>query len=388
MVSPLQKPNGDRRAPVRDTASGWSPGRYEDGRHGRALLPGGAAGSITFPTAQSVSVDGPGGSAFYDLRCEFRNYLTTGFLEALASDVAIGMRSKQKQIPSKYFYDDRGSMLFEEICRLPEYYPTRTELSILAESGGVLMDRFRGGDLVEIGSGANWKISRLIDAAGSPDGDGIRYVPVDVSESALIAAATDLLRMYPGLQVLGIIGDFTRDLYRIPNGREKIITFFGSTIGNFADPEACRVLKSVADVMRQGDRLLLGLDMVKPVPVLEAAYNDPAGITAEFNRNVLAVVNRELNANFDPQKFDHLAFFNEETEQIEMHLVAGEDMKVEIPALDMEVDFDRGETIHTEISRKFTRESADTLFAAAGLAVERWFTDRKGWFSLVELVRA
>ncbi|MDT8357349.1 MAG: L-histidine N(alpha)-methyltransferase [Methanomicrobiaceae archaeon] len=329
----------------------------------------------------------PGLEIDYCLRCEFRNYLTKGFLDDLASDALTGLSSNHKSIPSKYFYDERGSQLFEEICRLPEYYPTRTELSILTNVCKELMEPFEDGDLVELGSGANWKICRLIDAARRGDGEGIRYIPVDVSESAMLRAAWELVTRFSRLRVLGIVGDFTADLCRLPEGRRKLITFFGSTIGNFNHREAHQVLRSVSDVMCPDDRFLIGLDMVKPVSILESAYNDTAGVTAEFNKNMLIVLNRELNATFDPDLFEHRAFFNEDEERIEMHLSATEEMTVEIRDLDLTVEFERGETIRTEISRKFTRESAEQLFSAADLAVECWFTDRRGWFSLVELVR-
>lgn len=321
------------------------------------------------------------------VRSEFRNYLTPGYRDDLASDILAGMAAEQKYIPSRYFYDSRGSQLFEEICRLPEYYQTRLELSILADACGALMESFEEGDLMDLGPGTNLKISLLIDAAPGPGGEGIRYIPVDVSESALAAAAEGLLRRYPRLHVLGIVGDFTRDIGRIPRERKKLITFFGGTIGNFADPAAHRILRSVAAVMEESDRFLVGLDLVKPVPVLEAAYNDAAGVTAAFNRNILAVVNRELGADFDPGRFEHRAFFNRDLAQIEMHLVASRAMTVRIPALGLRVAFERGETILTEISRKFSRESAGRLFGAAGLAVERWFSDPEGWFALAEVSR-
>jgi L-histidine N-alpha-methyltransferase len=389
-----RRPTGFVGRDFREDAAESRPDGYADGRYGKqgglslqqVLPPMGSCNAAETAISRSSGTSTPFRRCG-PVRCEVRNYLMTGFLEDLASDVATGMTSGQKYIPSKYFYDERGSRLFEAICLLPEYYPTRTELSILAEVSGALMEGFDGGDLVEIGSGAHWKISRLIDASKRPEGDGIRYVPVDVSESALRVASDELICKYPRLQVLGIVGDFTRDLSRIPNGREKVITFFGSTIGNFPDDETHRVLRNIAHAMKEGDRFIIGLDMVKPVAVLESAYNDAAGVTAEFNKNILAVLNRELHATFDPDRFDHLAFFNEEQERIEMHLVAREAMTVDIGDLDLSVEFEKGETIHTEISRKFTRESAGRIFAVAGLSVQRWFTDGKGWFSLVELIR-
>ena len=321
-------------------------------------------------------------------RSEIWNYLAPAYRADLASDVLAGMTAEQRYIPSKYFYDHRGSQLFEEICRLPEYYQTRLELSILRRACGALMETFEEVDLVELGPGANPKVSLLIDAAVESGGKGIRYIPVDVSESALATTTEGLLRRYPQLQILGIVGDFTRDIERIPRERKRLITFFGSTIGNFTPSAAHRILASVAAVMGEGDRFLVGLDLVKPVPVLEAAYNDTAGVTAAFNKNMLTVVNRELGADFDLDRFEHHAPFNRDRDQIEMHLVASEAMTVRIPTLGLRIGLDQGETILTEISRKFTRESAGRFFAAAGLAVERWFSDPKGWFALAEVSRA
>lgn len=318
-------------------------------------------------------------------RFEIRNHMAGAFAGDLAGDVLDGMTAEQKYIPSKYFYDGRGSRLFEAICTLPEYYLTRTELSVLRDRSRAIMEPFGAGDLVEMGSGANWKISTLIDAAERPHGDGLRYVPVDVSEPALVAASEGLVRKYRMLTVLGIVGDFTRDLHRVPDGVPKIVMLFGSTVGNFDEAACHRLLRSVADVMRPGDRFLIGIDMIKPVPVLEAAYNDSRGITGEFNRNVLHVINRELHADFDPALFDHVAFYDAEKEQVEMHLRARQKTTVVIRDLDLSVEFERGETIRTEISRKFSRESAEALFSRAGLSADRWFSDPKGWFSLVEL---
>jgi L-histidine N-alpha-methyltransferase len=319
-------------------------------------------------------------------RFEIRNYVTASFYHELSQDVFTGLTADQKFIPSKYFYDERGSMLYERICELPEYYLTRTELYILQEKSEAIMAPFENGDLVELGSGANWKISKLIDAANDPPGAHLRYVPVDISESALVAASEDLLNEYPKLRVLGIVADFTRHMEVIPRDFSSLIILFGSTIGNFNEFESQKILQTVADSMKTGDRFLIGLDMIKPKTILEAAYNDSQGVTSEFNKNVLRVINRELHADFDADVFEHLAFYNEEKEQVEMHLQATQRTTVEINDLDLTVEFEKGETIHTEICRKFSEESAQKMFSTAGLAVEQWFTDPKGWFSLVELV--
>jgi L-histidine N-alpha-methyltransferase len=319
-------------------------------------------------------------------RFEIRNYLTRSFYSELSHDVFTGLTAEQKCLPSKYFYDERGSMLYEAICKLPEYYLTRTELSILNQQSTAIMESFERGDLVELGSGANWKISKLIDAVNEKV-ENIRYVPVDVSESTLIAASKDLLTNYPRLRVLGIVADFTCHMEVVPNDFSRLTCFFGSTIGNLNETASHEFLRSVADSMNPGDRFLIGLDMIKPKSILEAAYNDAQGVTSAFNKNVLQVINRELHADFDPSVFEHRAFYNEEQEQVEMHLQATQKTTVEIKDLDLTVELEKGETIHTEICRKFSEEGAVKMFSGVDLQVERWFSDPKGWFSLVELVR-
>ena len=321
-------------------------------------------------------------------RLQVQNYLEPSFSFDIGQDVLSGMTANKKFIPSKYFYDQRGSELFNMICTLPEYYLTRTELSILKANGFDIMNTMEEGDLVEMGSGANWKVRRLLDSVKDPGKENIRYVPVDVSESALVDASEELIRLYPALKVLGIVADFTRHMHIIPRDLLKLIVFFGSTIGNFDEEESRRLLQNVAHSIQAEDRFLIGFDMLKPRPLLETAYNDHRGVTAEFNKNILNVVNHELNANFDPSLFEHLAFFHEENERVEMHLRANRTHSVDIRDLELSVNFDKGETIHTENCRKFSEERALTMFSEAGLEVERWFTDEKKWFSLVELRRS
>jgi L-histidine N-alpha-methyltransferase len=308
-------------------------------------------------------------------------------LREMARDVAAGLSSPQKGIPSKYFYDAEGSRLFEEICLLPEYYQTRTEMAILERFRDCIMGDFDGGDLMELGSGANWKIRRLLDALDEEKLSRTRYVPVDVSRSALLEASEELLERYGGLTVFGIVADFTRAVDSLLNGRRKIIPFFGSTIGNFSEEENRCFLDTVSRAMGPEDRFLVGLDMMKDRDLLEGAYNDSSNVTASFNKNILSVVNRMLHADFDASHFDHVAFFNEEKERVEMHLLANRDVEAEIKNLGMRIRIEDGETIHTEICRKFSRESAVRMFEGAGFAVRNWYSDEGEWFSLVELVR-
>lgn len=308
----------------------------------------------------------------------------TAVHEDMEREIRDGLTAEQKYLPCKYFYDSRGAALFERICRLPEYYQTRTELSILRNAAGEIMERLKEGSLIELGSGANWKIRILLDAANGSRSK-IRYVPVDVCEPALKQAAEDLLALYPDLAVSGIIADFHHERDRIMPDGDKLITFFGSTIGNFSTEESRIFLSSIAAKMQQRDRLLVGVDMIKRKEILEAAYNDAQGVTAQFNKNILAVVNRELNASFDFSAFEHHAFYNEKRECIEMHLRAGKDMSVPVPGLQLIVPMKRGETIFTEISRKYSRKKVETMAAESGLSVTRWFTDCREWFALVEM---
>ncbi|TLD39853.1 MAG: Dimethylhistidine N-methyltransferase [Candidatus Jettenia ecosi] len=321
-------------------------------------------------------------------RIEVKNCMSDTYSNDLKNDVLKGLTATQKYIPSKYFYDTYGSRLFEEISLLPEYYVTHTELSILQDAASAIIEDFPEGDLIELGSGANVKIKTLLEVAYKSYLADIRYVSVDVSEALLAKALKELVGIYPDLRVLGIVADFTKHMKEIPLDRNKLFIFLGSTIGNFTEKESITFLKNIARLMGPNDRFLLGLDMVKPKETLELAYNDPSGITSKFNKNILSVVNRELNANFQRDDFDHVAFFNEGKNQIEMHLRANRKVPVKIKKLDLTVEIEKDETIRTEISRKFRRESAEKMVDEAGLRINRWFSDPQGWFSLVELKKS
>lgn len=299
----------------------------------------------------------------------------------LAEDVRAGLCRRPRSIPSKHFYDDLGSLLFDRICDTPEYYPTRTELGLLLRFARPILAACRPTDLVELGSGAARKTRALLDAAAA-EGIRCRYVPFDLSEGMLRSGAQRLLATYPWLRIHGVVGDYDRHLDRIPRGERRLIAFLGGTIGNFTEQEAQRFLRRIAATMGPGDRLLLGSDLLKDRRVLHAAYNDAAGLTAAFNKNVLRVINRELGGRFDLDRFDHLAFFDEERRQIEMHLRAREAMEVAINRLGMVVPFEAGETIRTEISRKFTRKGIEALYRAAGLALESWHVPEDEAFAI------
>lgn len=322
---------------------------------------------------------------FKEHRIEVHSHLAATYRSEITKDVFQGLTAHQKFIPSKYFYDTRGSELFERICRLPEYYPTKTEMSILKYAAPEIMGSFKEGDLVELGSGANWKIRMLLDAAGRDKLPYLRYVPIDVSRTALVNASEELLEIYPELEVLGIVADFTVHLDRIPSDRPRLILFLGSTIGNLDSPARKNFLRLVADSMKPCDRFLVGFDMLKSKETLESAYNDSMGITSRFNKNVLHVLNRELKADFNPSHFEHVAFFNEKKQRVEMHLQAKCKLEVNIHDLGIVVALDKDETIHTEICNKFSRAGVEQMADEAGLCIMQWFFDSREWFSLAEL---
>jgi L-histidine N-alpha-methyltransferase len=313
------------------------------------------------------------------------SYLSDGDERSLAYDVLDGLTRPFKEIPPKHFYDARGSELFERICELPEYYPTRTERDILNAHADEIVATTGAGELVELGSGSAEK-ARIMLGAMSSAGTLQRYVPLDVSERALEAAALELVDDFDELTVHGVIGDFERHLDRVPpptgDGAPRIVALLGGTIGNFLPGTRRRLLRSLRALLAPDDRLLLGTDLVKDPAVLEAAYDDAQGVTAEFNRNVLHVINRELEADFSPDAFDHIAFYDRAREWVEMRLRARRPCTVLIAALGLRVEFAAGEELRTEISAKFTRARLEEDFRAAGLVLEDWYTDAEGLFAL------
>jgi L-histidine N-alpha-methyltransferase len=317
-----------------------------------------------------------------DIRID--SYLSGDDERSLAYDVLDGLTRPFKEIPPKHFYDARGSALFERICRLPEYYPTRAERQILTERADEIVQATGACELVELGSGSAEK-ARILLAAMSSAGTLRRYVPLDVSGRALEAAALELVDEFDELSVHGVIGDFERHLDRVPrsvSGTRRIVALLGGTIGNFLPGTRRRLLRAIGALLGPDDRLLLGTDLVKDPAVLEAAYDDADGVTAEFNRNVLHVINRELEADFTPEAFEHVAFFNRTHEWIEMRLRARRPCSVRVAALGLRIDFAAGEELRTEISAKFTRARLEDDFRAAGLGLEAWYTDAEGLFAL------
>jgi L-histidine N-alpha-methyltransferase len=316
-------------------------------------------------------------------RIVVRSYLGPGDERALADDVLDGLTRPFKEIPPKHFYDARGAELYDRITELPEYYPARTEAAILRARSDDIAERTGAGELVELGSGTATK-TRLLLGALTETGTLRRYVPIDVTESMVRACAEELTREFDGLAVHGIVGDFERHLGHVPPPEPpRIVAFLGGTIGNFTPGTRRRFLRRLARLLRPDtDHLLLGADLVKDPAVLEAAYDDSAGVTAEFNRNVLHVVNRELDADFDVDAFEHVAFYDREREWIEMRLRAERRMEVWVGALDLRVQFAPREELRTEISAKFSRERLRADLAAAGLRLVDVMTDPAGLFAL------
>jgi L-histidine Nalpha-methyltransferase len=301
--------------------------------------------------------------------------------EALRSDVAAGMTADPKWLPPKWFYDARGSELFEEITRLPEYYPTRAERAILVERAADIATVTGARTLVELGSGSSEKTRLLIEALRA-HGTLRTYVPVDVSESALEQAGDALIADYPGLAVHALVADFQAGLALPESAGPRLVAFLGGTIGNLLPEERAAFLGMVHEALRPGDTLLLGTDLVKDERTLVAAYDDSAGVTAAFNKNVLAVLARELGADLDPADFDHVARWDRDREWMEMRLRARRALTGTITALDLKVDFAEGEEMRTEISAKFRETGVRAELSAAGLELCNWWTDPEGRFAL------
>jgi L-histidine Nalpha-methyltransferase len=308
-------------------------------------------------------------------------YLTPDDLDkALRRDVTDGLTADPKSLPPKWFYDERGSTLFEEITRLPEYYPTRRERAILAERAAEIAAATGAESLLELGAGSGEKTRLLLDALA---GTLHTYVPVDVSGDFLAAATRQLATDYPDLAVRAVVADYERHLHLLPTGGRRLIAFLGGTIGNMPPAERIGFLGAVRASMTEEDTLLLGADLVKDADRLVAAYDDARGVTAEFNRNVLHVINRELDADFATDAYEHVARWDPVNEWIEMRLRTPSPQSVAIGQLDLRVDFAAGEELRTEISAKFRRDGLERELEAAGLALDRWWTDPARDFCLL-----
>jgi len=299
----------------------------------------------------------------------------------LRHDAWVGLTATPKELPPTWFYDERGCELFEAITRLPEYYPTRTEREILAERADAIATLTGADTLVELGSGTSEKTRIVLDAMAAA-GHLRRFVAFDVAEPTLRAAADAISSEYPGVGVRGVVGDLRHHLDAVPKGGRRLVAFLGGTIGNLIPPERAEFLSSLAGAMAPGDALLLGTDLVKDRTRLIDAYDDSAGVTAAFNKNMLHVLNRELDADFDPDRFDHVALFDDVNEWIEMRLRSRGRQVVHIGGLGLTIAFEDGEDLHTEISAKFRLERIRPELAAAGLRLDEWWTDRAGDYAL------
>jgi L-histidine N-alpha-methyltransferase len=300
---------------------------------------------------------------------------------ALRADVLTGLTSTPKALPPKWFYDAWGSTLFEDITRLPEYYLTSRERSILVERAPEIARLTKANTLVELGSGSSEKTRLLLDSMVEA-GHLRRFVPFDVSEPALRESSARIAEEYRGVEVHAVVGDFERHIRRLPEGHRRLVAFLGSSIGNLVGEERLRFLTELRDYLDPGEALLLGADLVKDPARLDAAYNDSRGVTAEFNRNVLAVVNRELHADFDLRRFEHVARYNREQEWVELFLRSLASQTVTVTDLGLRVEFAAGEELLTEISDKFRPQAVEAELAAAGFALRHWWTDPDGDFAL------
>jgi L-histidine N-alpha-methyltransferase len=317
-------------------------------------------------------------------RVSITNLLQEIGADDIRNEIISGLTDEQRTISSKFLYNKRGSALFEEITRLEEYYPTRTEKGILKQIAPGLMEQYGTYEIIELGPGDHSKISILMSAAGGLNQSSIRYLPLDISQPALQGSAESLVKAYPQVEVEGYAVDFTSQFDLIRREQPALICFFGSTIGNFTWDASLDLLQNISRQMKMGDVLLLGMDMVKPEPVLHSAYNDDRGVTAAFNKNILNCVNELIRSDFHSDDFDHLAFFKQEKSRMEMHLVANRNLTVESPFFNEDLLMKKGESIHTENSHKYSTGHIQLIVEATGLQLNRTHTDERGWFALTE----
>ncbi len=303
----------------------------------------------------------------------------------LAQSVFQTLTSLQRSIPTVFLYDALGSRLFEKITQLPEYYPSRLEINLLTKLGADYLKKFENCDIVDLGSGNCSKICCLFNNMDYSGFSSLRYVPFDVSWEILLESAKLLISRFPQLNVHALEGDFLTQLHLLPSGRKKLVCFFGSTIGNFESGQRVSFLSDLSKQMKEGDNLLLGVDLVKPMNVLERAYNDSGNVTALFNLNILNSVNALTGSDFNTALFRHVAYYNEELSRVEMYLEALESMAIHSPAFPRDVKISKGERIHTENSHKFTIVQIADEAECAGLTVESLYTDNNKWYSLVEM---
>jgi len=312
------------------------------------------------------------------------NYLPEIGIDSVKDEIIAGLKAPSKYISSKFFYDRRGSELFEQITTLEEYYPTRTEKGILSNIVPDLNLNYADLHIVELGSGDHSKISLLLNQIPQSTLSSITYVPVDISQSAIETASINLSREFQEIKILGIVADFVHQLSLIPQAQNRLFCFFGSTIGNLNRNQMEGFMQLMGSEMKSGESFLLGMDMVKDIGTLESAYNDDQQFTSDFNKNILNVVNELVNTHFNVNNFEHLAFYNVERARIEMHLRAKQDLEIQIGSSSEKIRFKKGETIHTENSHKFNKEHIREMASWADLHIEKVFSDPDKLFSLVQ----
>ncbi len=305
----------------------------------------------------------------------------------IRDSIIAGLMSEQKRISSKFFYDKTGSNLFEQITRLDEYYPSRTEKTILENVAKKITPGLKNFDIVELGSGDASKISIILNAIDKKHRKFICYIPVDISQTALEISAEKISKKFPDIRVKGLVADFMSKFDFTISCSSKLICFFGSTIGNLTRKQSLYFVQKISEKMKTGDKFLLGLDMVKSKIILEAAYNDNQNITAKFNKNILNVINSILETNFNTDDFEHLAFYNSEYNRIEMHLKALKNIKIKSHFFSHIIELKQGETIHTENSHKYTKDDIYNFANLSNLNIENIFSDSKSYFSLVQFVK-
>lgn len=311
------------------------------------------------------------------------NYLPERGISAVRKEIIDGLKSQQKQISPKYFYDQTGSELFEEITRLEEYYPTRCEqeiLSTIVHKSGI---NFFELDIIELGSGDASKMKTIFRQIPPHILTSINYYPVDISQSAIENSVQDILDEFDLNNLTGVVADFLHNYNYVPRRNKRLFCFLGGTVGNLTRGEVENFMKELGMAMDEGDGLLLGVDMVKDVSVIEAAYNDQKGVTADFNKNILDVVNGQIQSNFDASDFDHLAFYNQKEQRVEMHLVAKRNIQVAIGCNNDIIPIKKDETIHTENSYKYAADRLEQIGKCGGMKINHIFSDSNNWFSLV-----
>ena len=318
-----------------------------------------------------------------DRRLIIRNLIESRKAEN-GQDVIKGLSAQPKALPPKYFYDQRGSELFEEICQLLEYYPTRTETAIFEAYGSAIARLTGPCEIAELGSGSATKTQILLDAYQSA-GYPLRYLPIDVSETMLTESAQQLLTKYPSLSIHGLVSTYELALASLPPAQlpARMLCFIGSTLGNLQPHECTEFLAKVSHVLRPGDYFLLGLDLQKETSILEAAYNDAQGITAAFNLNMLQHLNWRFDGDFETDSFSHMAYYNQDKNQIEMHLKSLKAQAVHLKSLNFTAHFEQGERLLSEISRKFDLQETSQMLASHQLPVVNTFTDKQQWFGLL-----